>query len=132
MQTDRQTEQDWVGPDLPSLSGVVFGSILFVTGWMLIMTVIGAPIGILLFGAGLGWMLTPKARAVVAAVDPLFVRRLLELHRERLGEWLEEQRRLVASIERSLVEEPGWPPRAGSEDVAERRLELENSQIANT
>jgi hypothetical protein len=62
MQTKRETEQDWVGPDLPSLSGVVFGSILFVTGWMLIMTVIGAPIGILLFAAGLGWMLTPKDR----------------------------------------------------------------------
>jgi hypothetical protein len=62
MQTKRETERDWVGPDLPSLSGVVFGSILFVTGWMLIMTVIGAPFGILLFAAGLGWMLTPKDR----------------------------------------------------------------------
>ena len=62
MQTKRETDQDWVGPDLPSLSGVVFGSILFVTGMMLIMTVIGAPIGILLFAAGLGWMLTPKDR----------------------------------------------------------------------
>jgi hypothetical protein len=62
MQTDRQKDQDWVGPDLPSLSGVVFGSILFVTGMMLIMTVIGAPLGILLFAVGLGWMLTPKDR----------------------------------------------------------------------
>ena len=62
MQTDRETDQDWVGPDLPSLSGVVFGSILFVTGWMLILTVIGAPFGILLFAVGLGWMLTPKDR----------------------------------------------------------------------
>ena len=62
MQTKRETDQDWVGPDLPSLSGVVFGSILFVTGWMLILTVIGAPFGILLFAAGLGWMLTPKDR----------------------------------------------------------------------
>jgi hypothetical protein len=62
MQTKRETEQDWVGPDLPSLSGVVFGSMLFLTGWMLIMTVIGAPLGILLFAAGLGWMLTPKDR----------------------------------------------------------------------
>ena len=62
MQAKRETDQDWVGPDLPSLSGVVFGSILFVTGMMLIMTVIGAPIGILLFAAGLGWMLTPKDR----------------------------------------------------------------------
>ena len=62
MQTDRQKDQDWVGPDLPSLSGVVFGSILFVTGMMLILTVIGAPFGILLFAIGLGWMLTPKDR----------------------------------------------------------------------
>jgi hypothetical protein len=62
MQTKRETEQDWVGPDLPSLSGVVFGSILFMTGGMLMLTVIGAPLGILLFAAGLGWMLTPKDR----------------------------------------------------------------------
>jgi hypothetical protein len=62
MQTDLKTDQDWVGPDLPSLSGIVFGSILFVTGVMLTLTVIGAPAGILLFAAGLGWMTTPKAR----------------------------------------------------------------------
>jgi len=62
MQTDRETHQDRVGPDLPSLSGVVFGSILFLTGMMLILTVIGAPFGILLFAIGLGWMLTPKDR----------------------------------------------------------------------
>jgi hypothetical protein len=62
MQTDRKADQDWVGPDLPSLSGVVFGSILFVTGGMLMFTVIGAPLGMLLFAAGLGWMLTPKER----------------------------------------------------------------------
>ena len=48
-----------------------------------------------------------EIRAVLAANDPLMVRRLLELHRERLEEWLEEQRRLVANIERSLVGEPG-------------------------
>ena len=60
MQTDLREDQEWVGPDLPSLSGVVFGSILFVTGMMLTMTVIGAPFGILLFAAGLGWMTTPK------------------------------------------------------------------------
>ena len=62
MQTKPETDQEWVGPDLPSLSGVVFGSILFLTGWMLILTVIGAPFGILLFAIGLGWMLTPKDR----------------------------------------------------------------------
>jgi hypothetical protein len=55
-----------------------------------------------------------EIRAVLAANDPLVVRRLLELHRERLGEWLEEQERLVASIERSLAdgrcEVPGDQP----------------------
>jgi hypothetical protein len=62
MQTKPETDQDWVGPDLPSLSGVVFGSILFMTGGMLMFTVIGSPLGILLFAAGLDWMLTPKDR----------------------------------------------------------------------
>lgn len=63
MQAKRETDQEWVGPDLPSLSGVVLGSILFMTGGMLMLTVIGAPLGILLFAAGLGWMLTPKDRS---------------------------------------------------------------------
>ncbi len=60
-QTD-DTREDWVGPDLPSLSGVLFGSVLFVTGGMLLFTIIGIPLGIPLFAAGLGWMLTPKDR----------------------------------------------------------------------
>jgi hypothetical protein len=51
-----------------------------------------------------------EIRAVLAAGDPLIVRRLMELHRERLGEWLEEQQRLVASIERSLAGERGEIP----------------------
>jgi hypothetical protein len=63
MQAKRETDREWVGPDLPSLSGVVFGSMLFMTGGMLMLTVIGAPLGILLFAAGLGWMLTPKDRS---------------------------------------------------------------------
>jgi|RhiMetdeSRZDD1v2_1073273.scaffolds.fasta_scaffold40517_8 hypothetical protein len=62
MQTEHRDEDPWVGPELPSLSGVVFGSILFVTGGLLLFTVIGAPLGILLFAIGLGWMLTPKDR----------------------------------------------------------------------
>jgi hypothetical protein len=41
--------------------------------------------------------------AVLGAADPVTARRLLELHRERLGEWLEEQRRLVAWVERSVA-----------------------------
>jgi hypothetical protein len=63
MQTKDDRERDWVGPDLPSLSGVVFGGIMFVTGTMLLFTIIGIPAGIPLFAAGLGWMLTPKRRA---------------------------------------------------------------------
>jgi hypothetical protein len=62
MQTERENDREWVGPDLPSMSGVVFGSILFVTGGLLMFTVIGIPAGIPLFAAGLGWMLTPKDR----------------------------------------------------------------------
>jgi hypothetical protein len=54
--------QDWVGPDLPSLSGVLVGSVMFVTGGLLMLTVIGIPFGIPLFAAGLGGMLTPKER----------------------------------------------------------------------
>ncbi len=53
---------DWVGPDLPSLGGVLIGSVLFLTGGALLLTVIGAPFGLLLFAAGLGLMLTPKDR----------------------------------------------------------------------
>jgi hypothetical protein len=48
-----------------------------------------------------------EIRAVLGTDDPLLVRRLLELHRERLGEWLEEQQRLVGWIERSLCAERG-------------------------
>jgi hypothetical protein len=33
----------------------------------------------------------------------VIARRLLELHRERLGEWLREQNELIASIERSIA-----------------------------
>jgi hypothetical protein len=44
-----------------------------------------------------------EIRAVVTAEDPVIVRRHLELHRERLGEWLEEQRRIIGTIERSLT-----------------------------
>lgn len=40
--------------------GVVFGSIIFVTGGMLMLTLIAIPAGIPLFAAGPGWMLTPK------------------------------------------------------------------------
>ena len=62
METKHGTDQGWVGPDLPSLGNVVLGSILFMTGGSLLFTVIFAPVGILLFAAGLGCMLTPKDR----------------------------------------------------------------------
>jgi hypothetical protein len=58
-----------------------------------------------------------EIRAVMTADDPLLVRRLFELHRERLEEWLEEQRSLAARIERSLVDERQVPAsKAASRD----------------
>ena len=60
--SDGKSSVAFVGPELPSLSGVVFGSILFMTGGLLIFTIIGIPLGIPMFAAGLGWMLTPKER----------------------------------------------------------------------
>jgi hypothetical protein len=60
-----------------------------------------------------------EIRAVLAADDPIVVRRLLELHRERMEEWLEEQRRIVASLERELT---GRDPRTSpSRRVVVRR-----------
>jgi DNA-binding transcriptional MerR regulator len=44
-----------------------------------------------------------EIRAVLAAEDPVVVYRLLELHRERLEEWIAEQRRLVTTIEGSVA-----------------------------
>ncbi len=45
-----------------------------------------------------------EIRAILATDDPLIVRRYMELHRERLDEWIAEQRRKLASLERSLIE----------------------------
>ena len=59
---DDEIGRPW-SKDLPSLSGAVVGGIMFVTGAMLLFTVIGIPLGIPLFAAGLGWMLTPKDRS---------------------------------------------------------------------
>lgn len=55
-------ERRYVGPDVPSLGAVLIGSVMFLTGGLLIFTVIGIPFGIPLFAAGLGLMLTPKER----------------------------------------------------------------------
>jgi hypothetical protein len=54
--------ENWVGPDLPGIGAVLVGSVLFVLGGTLMLTVIGIPFGIPLFAAGLGLMLTPKDR----------------------------------------------------------------------
>jgi hypothetical protein len=43
-----------------------------------------------------------EIRAVLGGDDALIVRRLLELHRERLEEWLVEQRGLITRIERAV------------------------------
>jgi hypothetical protein len=59
---DGSRSSGWVGPDLPSVTGVVIGSTLFMAGGTLMLTVIGIPLGIVLFAAGLGLMLTPKER----------------------------------------------------------------------
>jgi hypothetical protein len=56
------TEDSWLGPDLPSVGAVLIGSVFFATGGALLFTVIGTPLGILLFAVGLGLMLTPKER----------------------------------------------------------------------
>jgi DNA-binding transcriptional MerR regulator len=49
-------------------------------------------------------MPSEEIRAVVAADDPEIVRRYLELHRERLDERVEEQRRTLAVLERVLTD----------------------------
>jgi hypothetical protein len=59
-----------------------------------------------------------EIRAVLGGDDPVFVRRLLELHRERLAEWFEEQQRLVATIERSLAGQPRAVPSGRSGGAA--------------
>ena len=55
-------DRGWIGPELPSVGAIVMGTILFMTGGMLLFTVIGTPVGILLFAVGLDLLLTPKER----------------------------------------------------------------------
>ena len=59
---ETEPRTDWIGPDLPSLGAVVFGSMLFMAGGLMIFTVIGIPFGLPLFAAGLGLMLEPRKR----------------------------------------------------------------------
>ena len=58
----RTKDRGWIGPELPSLSAIVMGTLLFMTGGMLMFTIIGTPLGILLFAIGLDLLLTPKER----------------------------------------------------------------------
>ena len=51
-----------VQPDLPSMGGLLVGSVLFLTGGILMLTVIGILFGIPTFAAGLGLMLEPRRR----------------------------------------------------------------------
>ena len=58
----RTEDRGWIGPELPSLSAIVLGTVLFMTGGMLLFTIIGTPLGIVLFAVGLDLLLTPKGR----------------------------------------------------------------------
>jgi hypothetical protein len=62
MDANKTEERDWVGPELPSFGAFAIGTVPFMAGGMLMLTVIGTPVGILLFAAGLGMLLTPKER----------------------------------------------------------------------
>jgi hypothetical protein len=55
-------DQGWVGPEFPSLGRIALGTILFVTGGMLLLTVIGTPLGIVMLPIGVGLLTTPKER----------------------------------------------------------------------
>lgn len=56
----------------------------------------------------LGQEMPPEeVRVVLTTTDPEVVRRHLELHMERLEEWLITQRRSLAAVERILSEAAG-------------------------
>jgi hypothetical protein len=59
---DHDTRPHLPGPELPSLGGIALGTLLMMTGWMLVLTVIGIPFGIPMFAAGLGLLITPRRR----------------------------------------------------------------------
>ncbi len=51
-----------MGPEFPSLGSIALGTILFATGGMLLLTIIGTPLGIVLLPVGVGLLTTPKER----------------------------------------------------------------------
>ena len=55
-------DRGWVGPEFPSLSRIALGTILFATGGMLLLTIIGTPLGIVMLPVGVGLLTTPKQR----------------------------------------------------------------------
>ncbi len=59
-------------------------------------------------------------RAVLTTDDPELVHRYLELHRERLEEWLTDQRRILAELERRLAKRATERRRGRDGDVPHR------------
>ena len=55
-------DRGWVGPEFPSLARIALGTILFATGGMLLLTIIGTPLGIAMLPVGVGLLTTPKER----------------------------------------------------------------------
>jgi hypothetical protein len=54
-------DRGWIGPEFP-LGRIALGTILFATGGMLLLTIIGTPLGIVLLPLGVGLLTTPKER----------------------------------------------------------------------
>ena len=55
-------DRGWVGPEFPSLGRIALGTILFATGGMLLLTIIGTPLGIVMLPVGVGLLTTPRER----------------------------------------------------------------------
>ena len=55
-------DRGWIGPEFPSLGRIALGTLLFATGGMLMLTIIGTPLGIVMLPAGVGLLTTPKER----------------------------------------------------------------------
>ena len=55
-------DRGWVGPEFPSLGRIALGTFLFATGGMLLLTIIGTPLGIVMLPVGISLLTTPKER----------------------------------------------------------------------